>query len=134
MDFGEVNLLAVLVAAVVHQFIGFLWYGPVFGKTWLQASGKTREEISGGPKGAMVFGAIGSLISALSLALILTLPEDPDIGLGIAAGAVAGIGFAAVSIFTTGGYEDRSPTLSGLFSGYQIVGFIVMGAILGAWL
>ena len=41
----EVNLLAVLVAGIVPMIVGFLWYGPLFGKRWLELMETTAEEI-----------------------------------------------------------------------------------------
>ena len=41
----EVNLLAVLVAGIVPMVVGALWYGPLFGKRWLQLMETTAEEI-----------------------------------------------------------------------------------------
>ena len=31
-----INYIAVLVAAIVNMVLGFLWYGPLFGKQWIQ--------------------------------------------------------------------------------------------------
>ncbi|HLD39833.1 MAG TPA: DUF1761 family protein, partial [Candidatus Nanoarchaeia archaeon] len=33
------NYLAVLVAAIAAYVVGFLWYGPVFGKKWMALMG-----------------------------------------------------------------------------------------------
>ena len=133
MDF-DINLLAVLLAAVAHQALGFLWYGVLFRKNWFQAMGKSAEEmeVNQGPDATMAIGALWSLVSALGLALLLTLADAPSVGDGIAAGAVCGIAFATASTFTNGMYEQRKPVLSALFSAYQTVGFAIMGAIIGA--
>ena len=32
MNFTAVNFLAILVAAIAHMVVGFLWYGPLFSK------------------------------------------------------------------------------------------------------
>ena len=34
-----INYLAVLAAAVSNMVLGFLWYGPLFGKTWSKLMG-----------------------------------------------------------------------------------------------
>lgn len=132
MEF-DVNWLAVLAAVIAHQALGFLWYGVLFKDMWMQAAGKTQEDFSGGPGPEMILGIVGSILSALALALILTLSEDPSLGLGIAVGAVSAIGFAAASVFTNGAYEETPPKLSALYSIYQLVGFVVMGGIIGSW-
>lgn len=42
----EINYLAVLVAAVAGHLLGAIWFSPkVFGKAWMEGSGKTYEQI-----------------------------------------------------------------------------------------
>ena len=80
----------------------------------------------------MAFGALLSLASALGIALLLTLADDPTVADGIAVGAVCGIAFAAASTFMISIYEQKKMILATLYSGYQILGFVIMGAIIGA--
>lgn len=130
----DVNWLAVLAAAVAHQALGGLWYGVLFRDTWLRVMGKTAEEIrTEGGGGEMAYGVVASFVSALAMALILTLVDDPSAGDGIAVGAVAGLGLVAASTFMNGVYEQKPPVLSALFGGYYTLGLIAAGAILGAW-
>ena len=133
MDF-EIDLLAVLLATVAHQALGFLWYGLLFSVTWLRAMGKSKEDISqaDGPDATMAFGALLSLASALGIALLLTLVDDPTVADGIAVGAVSGVAFAAASTFMISIYEQKKMILAALYSGYQILGFVIMGALIGA--
>lgn len=133
MDF-DVNWLAVLVATVAHQALGALWYGLVFRDTWLRAMGMTPEDVQReGPGGEMALGAVASLLSSLALAVLLTFDTDPTLGDGVAAGAVAGIGFVAAATFMNGAYEQKKPILSAIFGAYYTVGLMIAGAILGAW-
>lgn len=130
----DVNWPAVLVATVAHQVLGALWYGVLFKSTWLRTMGMTAEEVQAqGPGGEMAFGAVASALSSIALALLLTFPTDATIGDGVAAGAVAGIGFVAAATFMNGAYEQKPTVLSALFGAYYTVGLIVVGAILGAW-
>ena len=48
-SFTSVNWLAVIVGTVVSMALGTLWYGPLFGKTWLRLIGKSPEEIESEP-------------------------------------------------------------------------------------
>jgi hypothetical protein len=130
----DINWLAVLVAVVAHQFIGFLWYGPVFGKIWLAGMGKTREEMTGAA-GGYVVAIVASLVTAIALALFLTLPppEEVNTTTGIVYGLIASIGFVVASVATTAVFENRSMTVPVLFATYQVIGITIMGAILGAW-
>ncbi len=128
----DVNLLAVIVAVVAHQVLGFLWYGPLFGRTWMAATGKTEEDI-GSPNAAIAVGVVGSILSAIALGLWVSLAGEPDVGSGVTYGLVAGIGFAAATIATQGAFESKNQTVTWLYIAYQVVSFAIMGAIIGAW-
>ena len=54
--FSDVNLLAVLAAAVATMVLGAIWYGPLFGKSWMSAHGYTPEKLAGMKQ--LVMGAI----------------------------------------------------------------------------
>jgi len=40
---GDLDYLAVVVGAVVFMVVGYVWYGPLFGKQWSAASGRPME-------------------------------------------------------------------------------------------
>lgn len=40
----DINWLALVVASILPLATGFLWYGPLFGKAWMQESGMTEEK------------------------------------------------------------------------------------------
>ncbi len=65
----EVNLLAVLVAGIVPMIVGFLWYGQLFGKRWLELMETTAEEIQKNFNPWKTHGA--SFVLALVTAFIL---------------------------------------------------------------
>ena len=46
---ADLNYLAILVAGISNMVIGFLWYGPIFGKMWMGLIGKTADELSSNP-------------------------------------------------------------------------------------
>jgi hypothetical protein len=86
----DINWLAVIVAAVVHQALGALWYGPLFGTAWLAGMGKTREDI-GAPGPAYAVSALASLVAAVVLAIFLTLPDSVSLGSGLGYGLLAAV-------------------------------------------
>ena len=57
MDFSNINIWAVLVATLSTFLVGWLWYGPLFGKAWMSASGMTEEKVQQGNMGK-IFGLI----------------------------------------------------------------------------
>lgn len=133
MDF-DINWLAVIVALVAHQGLGALWYGMLFRDTWLRAMGMTAEDVQrAAPGGEIVVGTVASIVSVISLALLLSLVEDPALADGLSIGAVCGIGFVTAATFMNGAYEQKKPLLSALFGAYYTLGLILAGAILAAW-
>lgn len=128
----DLNLLAIIAAVAAHQALGFLWYGALFGKTWLQAMGKTQEDLQGAGS-SIAIAAVASVVTAVALALLVNLADEPDLATGLTYGLVAGVGIAATSIVTSAAYEDKNATVASLYVGYQVLGLAIMGAILGAW-
>jgi len=111
--------------------IGSLWYGPLFGKMWMTAIGKTPDQL-GMPAKAMVAAAVGALIEAFILAVFISGMGGKSWLDGATAGLFAAIGFVATSAYTTVSFEGRSLKVYLLGIGYQTVSLLVMGSLLGA--
>jgi hypothetical protein len=134
MNLNQINWLAVLVAALSTFLVGGLWYSPIlFGKVWLKANGFTEAQARGFNKARAFGGAfVLALIMSANLAMFLAGPAT-TLWWGIAAGALAGIGWVATSLAVVALFENRSWSYIFVNAGYLIVVFILMGAILGAW-
>lgn len=128
----NINPLAVIVSAVAMMALGFLWYGPIFGKMWMAAIGKTPEEISS-PGPAYGVTTVAAVVHALAMAMVISAASAHDLMAGITLGAIVGIGFISTSQLSNSVFESRPWTVTFLFAGYQIVGSIIMGAIIGFW-
>lgn len=63
-----INYLALIVAALIPNVIGAIYYGPLFGNMWRGALGKTEEELAPSNP-ALVYG--GALLLSFILAFIL---------------------------------------------------------------
>jgi len=55
----DINFIAIIVAAIVPNALGALYYGPIAGNAWLASIGKTREQVEPSNP-ALVYG--GSLL------------------------------------------------------------------------
>ena len=66
----NINLIAVLLAAVANMVVGMLWYGPLFGKQWKTMMGLTDESMKTMPLTATQ-AMIGGTITALLMAYVL---------------------------------------------------------------
>src|SRR5256886_10274571 len=74
MPTANVNILAVLVAALATFVLGAVWYSPVlFAKQWMQAHGYTPEQLEAmkrrGVARAYAVSALCYLVMAYALAL-----------------------------------------------------------------
>ena len=45
MNLLDVNWLAVVLAALAGFVVGGIWYGPLMGKSWMAAVGKTEDDL-----------------------------------------------------------------------------------------
>jgi hypothetical protein len=140
MNFHHLNWLAILVAAISTMIVGFLWYSPLlFAKLWMREMGhdpndkaKTREmQKSAGPAYAGSF--VASLISAFTLALILHGMRADGLHFGLMASFHVWLGFVATVQFTGALFAKQSMKLFAINTGYQLVCYLVMGAILSSW-
>jgi hypothetical protein len=44
MEF-EINYLAILASGIIMMVLGYLWYGPLFGKPWMKLAGITKSDM-----------------------------------------------------------------------------------------
>lgn len=135
----QVNLVAVLVAAIVNMVLGFLWYGPLFGKIWMKAMGYTQKDAEKMKKeGNMgkIYGLafIGGLVMAYVLAAFIGLIGANTAAAGAQVGFWAWLGFIVTKSFTDVLFEGKNWTAYYLSMGYQLVSLLAMGAILASWL
>jgi len=132
MHFESINWLAVVVAALSGFLIGSLWYGPLFQKPWMAASGVTKEKASQGNMPLIFGGAyVLNLIGATGIALLMG--EHSGIASGAHVGAFAAFFFLATALGVIYLFEQRPFKLWLINASYQILNFAAMGAIIGAW-
>ena len=131
----DINLLAVLIAAVLNMVIGMLWYSPyLFGKMWLSAIGKTQEEIKQGSSGPIyMINTIASLVIAYVLAHIIDYAGAATAAAGAQTGFWIWLGFVAMTVLPTYLYEMRPMRVYFIYVAYQLVSFIAMAVILAIW-
>ena len=133
MDMSTINHLAVIAAAVSSFLLGGIWYGPLFGKAWMQETGLSAETMAKGNQ-AKIYGLafLWTLFMSYNLAMML---NDPSIGLneGLMYGSLTGFGFITMGMFVVGLFERRSMKLMLINGGFMTISLTIIGAILGAW-
>ena len=133
LDLGSINGWAVLVAAVVGYAIGAVWYAPpVFGKRWLAALGKSKDQL-GDPFKPMVVQFFLALVVAAVLAAVVVRFGAVTWIEGAAIGFVLSVGLVSTSLLTAWMFGGFDMKLYRLQVGCKVVQFTAMGAILGAW-
>ena len=123
------NYIAILVVFVVLMVGGALWYSPMlFGKKW---SAITNAEMTGGNT-AMAGQAVLTLISAVSLAVVVSWAHPTTIIEGGCVGFLVAAGFLATSAGGQVLFEHRPMGLFWINQGFNVVGMTVAGMILAA--
>ena len=131
-DFAAFNWIAIGVATVVAFLIGGIWYGPLFGKAWMDALGKTEADIQPTPT-PFIVSAFTSLLTAIGMAMLVAGLNISDWIEGAVLGVIVGVGFIATAMASDAAFCGWSLRLWAIQSGYRVLYAIVMGAILGAW-
>jgi hypothetical protein len=141
--FGDINILAVVVGAVLHMVIGFVWYSPAFfGKQWILLMGWNVETPDGKAEWekrqksmsqTWIFSVLGACILAYALAYFMgmffveTIPEALQIGF------VAWLGFIATTSFINALFTGKSKKLWAIDNGYPLVSMLVMSILFVLW-
>ena len=126
----DMNIWAVLVAALSSFLLGGLWYSSaLFGALWNRENGGVEQ--SGHP--ARVFGVafLFSLVAAFAFAW--WLGPAPSLHNALTAGVAAGFGMVGASFGINYQFAQRSFTLWAIDAGYHSVQFVLFGLILGLW-
>ncbi len=140
MFFGYVNLWAVLVSAVATMVVGFVWYSPIlFAKPWMIAMGYDPDDKakiaemqkSAGKSYAISF--VASLVAAFVLAKIIDVTTVNTALYGMKVGFGIWLGFVTTVQLTAKLFGNQSTKLYLINTGYQLVCYVAMGAILAVW-
>ena|SRR5712692_3916620 len=136
MNEMHLNYLAVFGAGVAQFLLGGLWYSPaLFAKKWMALIGKTQEELRQGSHPFIyVVALVTALITSFILAHIIKLADCTTIWHGAVVGFMCWLGFAGATSFTNQvNFLRKSFQLWAIDSGYNLVSFMIAGAILAVW-
>ncbi len=132
----DINYAAVIVAAFAQMVLGFLWYGPLFGKQWASLVNVDFGSMKPKPAAmaAMVISAlVMSFVLAHALAFASAYLHVSGIRAGLSAGFWNWLGFVAPVALGPVLYEGKPIRLWFINAGYYLVSLLIMGAILALW-
>jgi hypothetical protein len=127
-----INWIAVIAGVVFSNALGFLWYGPLFGKPWVTALGKRPEEMRGSSM-MYVWTIVTSLITMVVLAVAVQAFGSAGLVQGAVLGLILYLGLQGTATFVGSMFEGRSTTLWWINGLYNLVVFVVMGAVFATW-
>ncbi len=144
----EINFLAVVLCSILAMVIGAFWYGPLFGKKWMEIIGanegdsEVRKKMQSSARPLYVIQFLLILFQVSVFAYLMHF-IDPTIDLGstliiwISSALIIWAAFVmpiiAGSVMWNN--DSRRTMLARFFiqAGYQLVIFLVFGVILGLW-
>ena len=133
----SINYLAVLVAAIASMVIGFIWYGPLFGKMWMRMMGFDKKKMDEAKKKGMgktyALAFLTSLIMSYVLAHFVSYLQAMTIADGAILGFWLWIGFFATTQLGMVMWEGKPVKLYILNTLHYLVTLIVMASILAVW-
>lgn len=139
----DINYLAVLACGLVAIIVGFLWYGPLFGKPWMKMTGidkATPEQMTKGKKEMPIMAAI-QFVFALIMGCVLSyviayasaFKGETGVMVGLESGLWAWLGFVAPVTVGMVLWEGKPWKLWAIVAGNWLVTLLLMGMIIGFW-
>ena len=139
-----INYLAVIAAAISNMVLGFLWYGPLFGKTWsaLMSWGEMTPEKMKEMQKKMMPGYAISFVGALLMAFVLSHAlvfasaylNESGVWAGLQTGFWNWLGFVVPVTVGVVIWDGKPWKLWILTNAYWVISLMVMGVILAVWM
>ncbi|MEM6687587.1 MAG: DUF1761 domain-containing protein [Bacteroidota bacterium] len=147
MENIPVNWMALAVAALSTLIIGFLWYGPLFGKAWMKETGITEAQAQKGMPLRFGLSVVLAFIAVFFIyaTSVITGGMPPHevhsidnsqfhtFGHGALHGVGAALFLVMPALVTNSLFEQRSWKYMCINVGYWVVTFAIMGGIVNAW-
>jgi len=143
----SINYLAILVAALIPNIVGAIYYGPLFGKQWLDSLGLSPDDMKGRNE-AVIYGSALLLSAVVAMFLKFTIElVHKDINSagelyfasfhtfkhGALHGSLLAASLVVPIIICLGLFQKQSGKNILLNSVYWIICFALMGGILDVW-
>ena len=134
----EINYWAVAVSAIASMVIGSIWYGPLFGKMFMQEMGmdkwtpEEQEKMKGTMMRSYALQFLGSVVMFFVLAWYITTSIHTGVYGGVANAFGLWLGFVVPLALGNAVWGGKFK-LFWLSIGNMLITLLVAGAILGGW-
>ncbi len=140
----EINYWAVLLCGIDSMVVGFVWYGPLFGKKWAEVIGVKMTDAEECKKMQKAAGPLYGLQFLLTLfqayvlagflaALRVNEAYNPPLQVALLVWAAFVMPIVAGNSMWNNDPKKVARTKFLLGAGYQLILFILFGLILGMW-
>jgi len=133
MKFAEINLLAIALSGVASIIIGGLWYGPLFGKAWMNIVTKINKNLKKKQKGvarSLGISVLGAMALAVVLNLILVMANAKTLFQGIHVGFFVWLGIAVVLRLNGVLFEKRPFKLFMINASFDLILILAISSII----
>ncbi len=137
----EANYVIILVGALLSMVIGFVWFGPLFGKKWMQIMGATemdaekRKEMQRAAKPLYIIQFALSLLQVYIFSNFITWNSWSAQSVGVA--FFLWLGFVMPTVAGSAMWNNQPNKVKwALFliqAGFQLVLFLMYGFLIGRW-
>lgn len=127
-----VNYVAVLVAVVIYMIINALWYGPVWGKMWLELMDVSLPDLSDS-KIAYLWNTLTAFFMSFVLAHFLKYVGNETILDGVITAFWIWLGFIIPTNIMNTIWGKKSKKLFLIDIGAHIISLISMAILLTLW-
>ena len=128
----DVNYIAIFLGAIANMVVGMVWYGPLFGKPWMEMMGfnkKDMEKAKPNMGKTYLIAFISALVMSSVMAYIVDYAQAKDAVSGAQAGFWVWLGFLATSQLGMVLWEGKPWKLYGIYVAYYLVSLIIMGIV-----
>ncbi|MFC4724122.1 DUF1761 domain-containing protein [Glycocaulis abyssi] len=130
MDILGVSLIGWVLATIGFMAVGFVWYGPLFGKKWMELNGFTPESFEGANMTlTMVKGVINSAVMAAFIGYVLVAVDASGLVAHLKWAFLLWLGFSATSQALAHIWERQPLKLTLIHWSNNLVGFLLAGLI-----
>ena len=128
-----INHAAVVVTVILHQALGFLWYGALFFNPWLGGLGKKPPDINQSDPLPFVLDIVGWFLASYVMAWLIRRTNTDSPGWGALLGAVLWLGLAVPALVPDYAFAGLKPMVTVIDAADVLVACVMTGAILAAW-
>lgn len=134
---GQLNWLAVVVAALAYFALGAIWYMPfAFGRPWQRSIGWDEARQAEASPLTYAAPALFAFASSIATALLANATGATDVGGGLALGLVVGIGYGLALTAYEAVFDPNKPgpwVWFAISGAYHLVGLVIVAVIVSAW-